>query len=68
MTFAVEQAPATWEEPKPEIPTDRKRRMVLRSLEITIESLRDRIGTAMTNDQILDQLFNSIQPDGTLHL
>jgi hypothetical protein len=54
--------------PRLSIPSDRKRRMVLRSLEITVESLRAHIGQAMTNEQILDQLFNSIQPDGTLHL
>lgn len=68
MYIGVELGPAGPAQPKPSMPSDRKRRMVLRSLEITIESLRYRIGTAMTNEQILDQLFNSIQPDGTLHL
>ena len=46
----------------------RKRRMVLRSLEITIEALRERLAQAMTNEQILEQLYAAIQPDGTLHL
>ena len=45
-----------------------KRRMVLRAIEITVESLRARIAQAMTNEQVLDQLYNAIQPDGTLHL
>ena len=46
----------------------RKRRMVLRSLEITIEALRERLAQAMTNEQILEQLYTAIQPDGTFHL
>jgi hypothetical protein len=48
--------------------TDTKRNAVKFALEITIESLRGRVGDAMNNEQVLDQLYAAIQPDGTLHL
>ena len=48
--------------------TAHKRRVVLRALEITIECLRERLARAMTNEQMLDQLYSAIQPDGTIHL
>jgi hypothetical protein len=48
--------------------TDTKQNAVKFALEITIESLRGRVGDAMNNEQVLDQLYAAIQPDGTLHL
>jgi hypothetical protein len=45
-----------------------KRDAVWRSLEITIESLRERLAQAMSSEEMLDQLYAAIQPDGTIHL
>jgi hypothetical protein len=48
--------------------TETKRTAVKFALEITIETLRERVADSMANEPVLDQLYAAIQPDGTIHL